>query len=188
MENMTAAEARTRTPGNVSPGPAHMVGASSVSQPSEPSEQPCVVDIGASTRLCIAVAPRQWNPALPPLPRRSRCGSGGLPSELSAAASASEPAQCDPHRGDTGGDGSAPQAFQPNAGHAQQQHHINPIFHVPSGKGGHGTTLPPFRRFAASIRCFEHRRQDSQMLYAQARASGPLPHKLTRPAQVRVLF
>ncbi|ETS64911.1 hypothetical protein PaG_00885 [Moesziomyces aphidis] len=175
MENMTAAEARTRTPGNVSPGPAHMVGArQSLSRQSR-----------ANSRASSTSAHRQGSAS--PLHHASGIprfhpyhgGAGAAPAGFHPNYQLPPLHQslhnAIPHRGDTGGDGSAPQAFQPNAGHAQQQHHINPIFHVPSGNGGHGTTLPPFSSIAASIDASSTDDKTAQMLYAQARASGPLP-------------
>lgn len=180
MENMTAAEARTRTPGNVSPGPAHLVGTrQSLSRQSR-----------ANSRASSASAHRQGSAS--PLhhaggiPRFHPYSHGGpvtpatgyhpgyqLPSLHQSLHQGSA------HRGDTGGDGSVPPAFHPNSSYPQQhhphQHHVNPIFHVPAGNSGHGTSLPPFSSIAASLDVPAIDDKATQMLYTQTRPSGPLP-------------
>lgn len=180
MEKMTAAEARTRTPGNVSPGPAHLVGArQSLSRQSRTNSRASSTSAhrqGSASPLHHASGIPRFHPyshggpvtpstgyhpnyQLPPLHQSLHQGGGA-------------------QRSDTGGDGSVPPAFYSNAGHPQQhvhQHHINPIFHVPAGNGGHGTTLPPFSSIAASINVPATDDKTMQMLYAQTRPTGPLP-------------
>ncbi|CBQ72879.1 probable Crk1-cdk-related kinase 1 [Sporisorium reilianum SRZ2] len=183
MEKMTAAEARTRTPGNVSPGPAHLVGArQSLSRQSRTNSRASSTSAhrqGSASPLHHASGIPRFHPyshggpvtpsstgyhpnyQLPPLHQSLHQGGGGAAQ-----------------RSDTGGDGSVPPAFYGNAGHPQQhvhQHHINPIFHVPTGNGGHGTTLPPFSSIAASINVPATDDKTMQMLYAQTRPTGPLP-------------
>lgn len=179
MERMTAAEARARTPGNVSPGPAHVVGArQSVSRQSRTNSRASSTSAhrqGSASPLHHASGIPRFHPyshggpvtpstgyhlnyQLPPL-HQSLAQPGGPP------------------RNETGGDASAPAAFSPHAGHAQQhvqQHHINPIFHVAAGNGGHATTLPPFSSIAATIDVPAIDEKATQMLYAQTRPTGPM--------------
>ncbi|KAJ1028306.1 hypothetical protein NDA18_002971 [Ustilago nuda] len=175
MENMTAAEARTRTPGNVSPSPAHLVGArQSLSRQSR-----------ANSRASSASAHRQGSASplhhASGIPRFHPYSHGGpvTPSTGYHPNYQLPPLHQSLHQGGAPdrGDGSVPPGFHPNAGHAQQhahQHHINPIFHVPSGNMGHGTTLPPFSSIAASIDAPAIDGKATQMMYAQTRPSGPL--------------
>ncbi|SPC62282.1 probable cdk-related kinase 1 [Ustilago sp. UG-2017b] len=175
MENMTAAEARTRTPGNVSPSPAHLVGArQSLSRQSR-----------ANSRASSASAHRQGSASplhhASGIPRFHPYSHGGpvTPSTGYHPNYQLPPLHQSLHQGGAPdrGDGSVPPGFHPNAGHAQQhahQHHINPIFHVPSGNIGHGTTLPPFSSIAASIDAPAIDGKATQMMYAQTRPSGPL--------------
>ncbi|UTT92596.1 hypothetical protein NDA17_003081 [Ustilago hordei] len=175
MENMTAAEARTRTPGNVSPSPAHLVGArQSLSRQSR-----------ANSRASSASAHRQGSASplhhASGIPRFHPYSHGGpvTPSTGYHPNYQLPPLHQSLHQGGAPdrGDGSVPPSFHPNAGHAQQhahQHHINPIFHVPSGNMGHGTTLPPFSSIAASIDAPAIDGKATQMMYAQTRPSGPL--------------
>ncbi|SPO38490.1 related to cdk-related kinase 1 [Pseudozyma flocculosa] len=179
MENMTAAEARSRTPGNVSPGPVHLVGSrQSVSRQSR-----------ANSRASSASAHRQGSAS--PLHHAS-----GIPrfhpySHGAAAAGASQGSaayhqgyqlpplhqalpgngQRDPRGGMGSAEGTqlAPLAHLQHQQHHHQQQHgpapsvnsVNPIFQVPhanamgNGGGGSGgpsnTTLPPFSQIAASV-------------------------------------
>lgn len=180
MEKMTAAEARTRTPGNVSPGPAHLVGArQSLSRQSRTNSRASSTSAhrqGSASPLHHANGIPRFHPYShggPVTPSTGYHPNYQLPS-LHQSLHQGGGAQ----RSDTGGDGSVSPAFYGSAGNPQQhahQHHINPIFHVPAGNGGHGTTLPPFSSIAASINVPATDDKTMQMLYAQTRPTGPLP-------------
>lgn len=179
MENMTAAEARTRTPGNVSPGPAHLVGTrQSLSRQSRANSRAS----SASAHRQGSASPLHHASGIPRFHPYSHGGpvtpSTGYHPNYQLPPLHQSLHQGGAHRGDTGGDGAGPPAFHPNSSHSQphpHQHHINPIFHVPAGGAAHGTTLPPFSSIAASIDVPAIDDKATQMLYAQARSSGPLP-------------
>ncbi|EST05663.2 Protein kinase domain protein [Kalmanozyma brasiliensis GHG001] len=179
MERMTAAEARTRTPGNVSPGPAHLPGprqsASRSSRTGSRASSTSAHRQGSASPLHHASGIPRFHPY--------SLGGPGTPST-----GYHPPYQLPPlHqslqqggvvRGDAGIDAGMPAAYYSNGSHPQQQmhqQHVNPMFHVAPGHGTNGTTLPPFSSIAASIDVPAIDEKATQMLYAQARPSGVLP-------------
>lgn len=180
MERMTAVEARARTPGNVSPGPAHVVGArQSLSRQSRTNSRASSTSAhrqGSASPLHHASGIPRFHPYShggPVTPSTGYHANYQLPPLHQSLAHPSGA-----QRSDTAGDRSVSPAFYSNASQPQQhvhQHHINPIFHVPAGNSGHGTTLPPFSSIAASIDVPAIDEKATQMLYAQARSPGPLP-------------
>ena len=181
MEKMTAAEARTRTPGNVSPGPAHVVGTrQSLSRQSRTNSRAS----STSAHRQGSASPLHHASGIPRFHPYSHGGpvtpSTGYHPNYQLPPLHQSLHQGTAQRSDTGGDGSVSPALYGNAAHQQQQvhqqHHVNPIFHVPAGNGGgHGTTLPPFSSIAASIHAPATDDKTMQMLYAQTRSPGTLP-------------
>ncbi|SNX88155.1 probable cdk-related kinase 1 [Melanopsichium pennsylvanicum] len=180
MEKMTAAEARSRTPGNISPGPAHLVGTrQSLSRQSRANSRAS----SASAHRQGSASPLHHASGIPRFHPYSHGGpvtpSGGYHPNYQLPPLHQSLQQGGGYRGDTAGDGAAPSAFYHNSGGHQQQyahqHHINPIFHVSAGAAGHGTTLPPFSSIAASIDSPAIDDKTAQMLYGQTKSTGPLP-------------
>ncbi len=178
MENMTAAEARTRTPGNVSPGPPHVVGTrQSVSRQSRTNSRASSASAhrqGSASPLHHASGIPRFHPYShggPVTPSTGYHPNYQLPPLHQSLQQGS-------HRGEPGSEGVISQGYHVNQGHPQHHphsHHINPIFHVPAGNAGHGTTLPPFSSIAASLDVAAIDDKTPQMMYAQPRSSGPLP-------------
>ena len=160
MENMTAAEARTRTPGNVSPGPVHLVGSrQSVSRQSRANSRAS----SASAHRAGSASPLHHASGIPRFHPYSHGGSQATtPNSYHQSfqlAPLHQSRAADVSRGSMG---SAEGTHLPPLGHYQHQHqhqhgpgqgghpNVNPIFQVPNSGNGQ-QTLPPFSQIAAAV-------------------------------------
>lgn len=171
MENMTAAEARSRSPGNISPGPIHLVGSrQSVSRQSRGSRASSANRQGSASPLHHQGAPRyhpyshmagqpsmsstqsssahsHYNFTLPPLQSIHGATNPDGSSAPTSARSLGVHQQRGISRGSLGSNPTSESSHLPPIANAQppspyqQQQMVNPIFQVPSPAGGGGGAL-----------------------------------------------
>nr|UOP57118.1 putative cdk-related kinase 1 [Thecaphora frezii] len=204
MENMTAAEARARTPGSVSPGPVHLVGSrQSVSRQSRANSRASSASAhrqGSASPLHHASGIPRFHPyshgssapqsssayhqgyQLPPL-HQALPPNGQRDARLN-----------DPQRGSLGSEEgtnlpplASLQQYHPQQQQSQQVNggyvDVNPIFHVPNvgtaaggNEGAQATpTLPPFSQIAASVDAHGAVKQGHQTSDGMLYGSHPYP-------------